>query len=89
MVSAFASQSLYLGLISQVKSYQETIPTYQMVFTAFVLVVQHKWDSVENKPARLLLVVALSKTLNGMPLSLFGRRMAEPSSLPVAVAQRN
>ena len=77
MVRAFASQSVYLGSISQVESYQETIPTYQMVFTAFVLAAQHKWDGAKNKPAGLLLVVTLGKALNGMLLSLADRWRGE------------
>ena len=57
-----------------------------MVFTASLLGAQHIRDSVENKPASLL-VVFLGKELNGMPTSLCGRQMVEPSSLPVVVAQ--
>ena len=57
-----------------------------MVFTASLLGAQHKRDSVENKPASLL-VVSLGKALNGMPPSLCGRQMVGPSSLPVVVAQ--
>ena len=49
-----------------------------MVFTAFLLGAQHKSDRVENKPASLL-VVSLSKALNGMPPSLCGRQMAVPN----------
>ena len=43
-----------------------------MVFTVSLLGTQQNRDSVENKPASLL-VVSLGKTLNGMPLSLCGR----------------
>ena len=57
-----------------------------MVFTASLLGAQHIRDSVENKPASLL-VVSLGKALNGVPPSLCGRQMVEPSSLPVVVAQ--
>ena len=57
-----------------------------MVFTASVLGAQHIRNSVENKPASLL-VVSLDKALNGMPRSLCGRQMVGPSSLPVVVAQ--
>ena len=57
-----------------------------MVFTASLLGAQHIRDSVENKPASLL-VVSLGKALNEMPSSLCGRRMVGPSSLPVVVAQ--
>ena len=52
-----------------------------MIFTASLLGAQQKWDSVENKPASLL-VVSLGKTLNGMSPSLRGRQMVWPSSLP-------
>ena len=57
-----------------------------MVFTASLLGAQHNRDSVENKPASLL-VVSLGKELNGMPLPLCGRQMVGPSSVPVVVAQ--
>ena len=43
-------------------------------------------DSVENKPA-ILLVVSLDKALNEMPPSSCGRQVAGPSSLLIAVAQ--
>ena len=55
-----------------------------MVFTASLLGAQHIRDSVENKPASLL-VVPLGKALNGMSSSLCGRQMVGPSSLPVVV----
>ena len=55
-------------------------------FAPFLLGAQHIRDSVENKPASLL-VVSLGKALNGMPPSLCGRQMVGPSSLPVVVAQ--
>ena len=80
MVRASASQSVDLGFISLVESYQK------MVFTASLLGAQHIRDSVKNKPASLL-VVSLGKALNGMPPSLCGRQMVGPSSLPVVVAQ--
>ena len=57
-----------------------------MVFIASLLGAQHIRDSVENKPASLL-VVFLDKGLNGMPPSLCGRQMVGSSSLPVVVAQ--
>ena len=41
-----------------------------MVFTASLLGAQQHRDSVENKPASLL-VMSLNKTLNGMPQSLW------------------
>ena len=47
-----------------------------MVITAFLLDVQHKRDSVGNKPASLL-VVYLGKALNGMPPSLCGKQVAQ------------
>ena len=84
MVRASDSQSIDLGFISLVESYQKTLK--KMVFTAFLLGAQHIRDSVENKPASLL-VVSLGKVLNGMPPSLCGRQMVGPSSLPVVVAQ--
>ena len=56
-----------------------------MVFTASLLGAQQNRDSVENKPASLL-VASLDKTLNGMPPSLCGRQVVVPSSLPVVVA---
>ena len=83
MVRASASQSVDLGFISLVESYQKTL---KMVFTASLLGAQHIRDSVENKPASFL-VVSLGKALNGMPPSLCGRQMVGPSSLPVVVAQ--
>ena len=57
-----------------------------MVFTASLLGAQHIRDSVENKPASLL-VVSLGKVVNRMPPSLCGRQMVGQSSLPVVVAQ--
>ena len=47
-----------------------------MVFTAFLLGAQHKKrDSVENKPASLL-VEFLGKALNGTPPPLCGKQVA-------------
>ena len=40
----------------------------KLIFTAFLLDAQHKRDSVENKPASLL-VVPLGKVLGGIPPS--------------------
>ena len=57
----------------------------KMVFTTSLLGAQKNRDSVENKPASLL-VGSLGKTLNGMPPSLCCRQMVGPSSLPVVVA---
>ena len=86
VVRASTSQSVDLGFISQVESYQKTLK--KMVFTAFLLGAQHNRDSVENKPTRLL-VVSLGKALNGMPPFSCGREMVGPSSLPVVMAQCN
>ena len=83
MVRASASQSVAPGFISLVELYQKTL---KMVFTASLLGALQNRDSVENKPASLL-VVSLSKALNGMPPSLCRRQMVGPSSLPVVVAQ--
>ena len=52
-----------------------------MVFTASLLGAQHIRDSVENKPASLL-VVSLGKALNGMPPSLCGRQMVGQAVYP-------
>ena len=49
--------------------------TLTLVFTAFLLDVQHLRDSVENKPASLL-VVPLEKALSGILPSWCGRQMA-------------
>ena len=57
-----------------------------MIFAASLLGAQHIRDSVENKPASLL-VVSLGKAFNGMTPSLCGRQMVGQSSLPVVVAQ--
>ena len=59
-----------------------------MVFTAALFGAQLKRGGVENKPASLL-VVSLGKTLNGMPSSLCGRKVAGPGSLRIVVAQYN
>ena len=77
-VRASASQSVDLGFISLVESYQKTL---KMVFTASLLGAQHIRYSVENKPARLL-IVSLGKALNGMPPSLCGRQMVGPTVYP-------
>ena len=57
-----------------------------MVFTASLLGAQHQRDSVENRPASLL-VVSLGKALNRMPPSSCDRQVLGQSSLPVVVAQ--
>ena len=85
MVRASALQSVDLGFVFQLGHAKRL---QKMVFTAFLLGAQHNRDSVENKPASLL-VVSLGKTLNGMPPSLCGRQAVGPSSLPVVVAQSN
>ena len=56
-----------------------------MALITSLLGAQQNRDSVENKPANLL-VVSLGKTLNEMPPSLWGRQVVGPSSLPVVVA---
>ena len=63
MVGASASQSVDLGFISLVESYQKTLKNGIHSFPAWRSA--HK-DSVENKPASLF-VVSLGKALNGMP----------------------
>ena len=58
MVRTSASQSIDLGFIPLVESYQKTL---KMVFGA-----RHFGEVVENKPVSSL-VVSLSKALNGTP----------------------
>ena len=66
-----ASEAVDTGLISsRVKPM-----TLKLVFTAFLFDVQHQRDSVENKPASLL-VVPLGRALNGIPPSWCGRQVA-------------
>ena len=50
--------------------------TLKFVFTASLLDVQHLRDSVENKPASLL-VVPLGKALSGISATSCGIQMAE------------
>ena len=83
VVRASASQSVDMRLIPQVESYQKTIKNGIHSLPAWRSAYR---DSVENKPARLL-VVSLGKTLNGMPPCSCGRQVARPSSLPVVVVQ--
>ena len=64
MVRASASQSVDLGFISLVESYQKTFK--KMVFTASLLGARHLGEVVENKPASSL-VVSLGEALNGTP----------------------
>ena len=82
MVGASASQSVDLGLVRQVESCQKTLKNDIHSFPTWRSA--HR-DSVENKPASLL-VVSLDKALNGMPPSSWGRPVARPSSLLVVVA---
>ena len=75
MVKAFALQSVDLEFISQVESYQKTLKNG---IDNFLLGTQQNRNS--------LLIVSLGKTFNRIPLSLCGRHMVGPSSLPVLVA---
>ena len=72
VVRASASQSVDLGFIPLVKSYQKTLRNGIYSFPAWRW---HLWEIVENKPASSL-VVSLGKTLNGMPPPLCGRQVA-------------
>ena len=81
MVRASASQPVDLGFIFQVESYQKTLKNGIHSFPVWRSA--HR-DSVENKPASLL-VESLGKTLKGMSLSLCGRQVMGPSNLPVVV----
>ena len=59
--------------------------TLKLVFTASLLDVQHLRDSVESKPASLL-VVPLGKALNGIPhLSVVDRWPATPKRARTAL----
>ena len=60
---ASASQSVDLGFIPQVESYQKTLKNGIHSFPAWR---SSRRDSVENKRESLL-VVSLGKALNGMP----------------------
>ena len=64
MVRASASQSVDLGFIPLVESYQKILK--KTLSIASLLGAQHLWEVVENKPASLL-VVSLGKALNGTP----------------------
>ena len=72
MVRASASQSVDLGFIPLVESYQKTL---KMVSIASLLGARHLLEVVENKPASSL-VVSLGKALNGTPPPLCGRQVA-------------
>ena len=84
VVGESASQLVDLRFISIVEEYQKTLKNGIHSFPAWRSA--YKRDSVENKPASLL-VVSLGKALNGMPPSLCGKQMMGPSSLPVVVVQ--
>ena len=73
MVRASASQSVDLGFIPLVESYQMTL---KMVSAASLLGARHLWEVVENKPASSL-VVSLGKALNGTPPPLCGRQVVQ------------
>ena len=63
VVRASASQSVDLGLIPLVESFQKTL---KMASIASLLGAWHLWEVVENKLASSL-VVSLCKALNGTP----------------------
>ena len=63
VVRASASQSVDLGFIPLVESYQKT---KKMIFTASLLGARHLGEVVENKSASSL-VVSLGKALSGTP----------------------
>ena len=80
VVRASASQSVDLGLIPQVESYQKTLKNGNHSFPA--------WRSAHrNSVQKSLLVVSLGKALNGMPPSSCSKLAAEPSSPPVVADQ--
>ena len=70
VVGGSALQSIELGFIPLVKSYQKTLKNGIHSFSARQLV-----EVVENKPASLL-VVSLGKALYGTPPPLCGRPVA-------------
>ena len=70
-------------LIPLVKSYQKTLKNDIHSFPAWHSA--HR-DSVENKPASLL-VASLGRALDPMPPFSCGSQMAGPSSLHAVVAQ--
>ena len=73
MVRAFALQSVDLGFIPLVESYQKTLINGIYSFPAWR---SHLEEVVENKPTSLL-VVSLGKALNGAPPPLCGRQVAQ------------
>ena len=74
VVGASALQSVDLGFIPKVESYQKTLKNSIHSVPAWR---SARRDSVENKLASLF-VVSLGKALNGMPTSLCGRQVAYP-----------
>ena len=72
VVRAPASQSVDLGFIPLVESYQKTLKNG---IRSFLLGARHLRKVVENKPASSL-VVSLGKALNGTPPPLCGRQVA-------------
>ena len=75
MVRASASQSVDLGFIPLVESYQKTLKTGIYSFPAW-----HLGDVEENLPASLL-AVSLGKALNGTSPSSSGRQMVQTPRL--------
>ena len=74
MVRVSALQSVDLGFNPLVESYQKTLKNG--IHLASLLGAWHLEEVVENKLASLL-VVSLSKTLNGTPPPLCGRQVAQ------------
>ena len=85
MVGVSASQSIDLGFIFQIESYQKTLKTGIHSFAAWR---SAKRNGVDNKRASFL-VVSLGKTHNGMSPCLCGKQVAGLSSLCVVVTQSN
>ena len=83
VVRASASQSVDLGFIPQVESYQKTLKSGIHSFPAWRSVYR---NSVEKKPASLL-VVSFGMALNGTPPPSCSRQVAGPSNLSLVVAQ--
>ena len=83
MVRASASQLVDLGFFFPSRAIPKDFKKLYSQLSCFAL--SKNRDSVENKPASLL-VVSLDKALNVMPLSLCGKQVLGPSSLPVVVA---
>ena len=76
MARTSALQSVDLGFISPSRVIPKDL---KKSIHSFLLGAQHKKDSVENKPASLL-VVSLSKALDEMPPSLSGRQVVAKQS---------